>query len=353
MDIINKRVSVKQLLLDPNNFRLDYQITEDEIAEDKFIDLQEETLLKLEDENIEEIRQSILDNGFIEIDRIVVKKSSLYKDDLPCYIVVEGNRRTAALKTIYDEHLKNKINVSSELKEQFEAINVCLINSDDAEKVLTLSASLMGIRHVSGPKKWKGVQAAKLINRLKEYGKNFQEIGNLLGIDKDDAERRYEGFLAFCQMKNDPIFGGKCNYNHYALLLEFIPNRYSKKWLGWDGFKFDNRVTREILYKHLTKEQGKKRPEINNTTEARNFNRYLAITEYAEQLETGQVRMSELPDLPKDNASKISYTNKFNSFLTNLEPEVIQEEEELKTLLIKISETLSIKLNQGGSNHEL
>ena len=347
MDIINKSVSVKQLLLDPNNFRLDYQITEEEITEDKFIDSQEETLLKLEDENIEEIRQSILDNGFIEIDRIVVKKSSLSNNNLPYYIVVEGNRRTAALKTIYDEYSKGKTDVSPELEDQFEAINVCLINSDDDEKVLTLSASLMGIRHVSGPKKWKGVQAAKLINRLKEYGKNFQEIGNLLGIDKDDAERRYEGFLAFCQMKNDPIFGDKCNYNHYALLLEFIPNKNSKRWLRWDGVKFNNEVNRKVLYTHLTKEQGKKRPEINNTTEARNFNRYLAISEYSAQLETGKVLMSELPDLPKDNASKISYLTKFHSFLQKLEQEVIQEEE-LNTLLIEISETLNIKLNQEG-----
>lgn len=347
MDIINKSVSVKQLLLDPNNFRLDYQITEEEITEDKFIDSQEETLLKLEDENIEEIRQSILDNGFIEIDRIVVKKSSLHNNDLPYYIVVEGNRRTAALKTIYDDHSKNKINVSPELKDQFEAINVCLINSDDTEKVLTLSASLMGIRHVSGPKKWKGVQAAKLINRLKEYGKSFQEIGNLLGIDKDDTKRRYEGFLAFCQMKNDPIFGDKCNYNHYALLLEFIQNKYSKDWLRWDGGEFDNEITRNVLYTHLTKAQGKKRPEINNTTEARNFNRYLAIPKYAAELETGVIQMSELPDLPKDNASKISYLTKFISFLQNLEPEVIQEEE-LNTRLMEISKTLAIKLNQGG-----
>lgn len=333
MDIINKNISVKQLLLDPNNFRLDYNVTQDEIDESQFLSEQSSTLEKLEEENVEELRQSILENGFIEIDRIVVKNSALLNGDLPYYIVVEGNRRTAALQTIYDDYLKGRIQVTNELKAQFEGVNVCLINSKDSQKILTLSASLMGIRHVSGPKKWKGVQAAKLIDQLRKHGKTFKDIGHLLSIEEDDARRRHDGFLAFCQMKKDPTFGAKCNYNHYALLLEFIPNKHSREWLKWNGSEFSNADTKLVLYQHLSKEEGQRRAEINNTAEARAFNRYLAIPEYSIKLASGKVRMSDLPDLPKNHSSKIAYISKFNSFLNNLDEDT--------TALIDINEELN------------
>lgn len=341
MDIINKSVSVNQLLLDPNNFRLDYEITEEHIDEELFLDKQACTLEKLEEENIEELRQSILENGFIEIDRIVVKNSTKLKgpDNLPYYIVIEGNRRTAALKTLYDDYLKRRISVPEELKKQFEAVNVCLINSNDEEKVLTLSASLMGIRHVSGPKKWKGVQAAKLIDQLHRYGKNFKEIGHLLGIDSSDAKRRYEGFLAFLQMKNDKRFGNKCTYNHYALLLEFISNRHSKEWLDWNEERFQNDRHTAYLYEHLTKQDNEKRPEIKNPGDARTFNRYLAKPEYARKLSEG-AKMSELPELPKDDSGKVSYISKFNTFLNNMSDDDSELSENVEQALSETSRAL-------------
>lgn len=73
--LTDETVTIKQLLLDPNNLRLDYDIVQDEIPELCFLNVQEETLDKLENENIDDLRESILSNGFIEVDRIVVREA--------------------------------------------------------------------------------------------------------------------------------------------------------------------------------------------------------------------------------------------------------------------------------------
>jgi hypothetical protein len=323
MDIVNRVVSIKQLILDPNNLRLDYEVVNDDYAENDFLSLQEETLEKLESENIDDLRESILENGFIEIDRIVVKKSKIPSDSSPFYIVVEGNRRTAALKGLYNDFINGYIDVNEELEEQFSSINVCCINSDDEDKIASLSASLMGIRHVSGPKGWKGIQSAKLIYQLREKKREFKEIASLLGIEEKDAIRRYEGFLAFVQMKKDPSYSHKCQSNHYALLLEFLSNKTSRTWLQWDGKVFNKKDNIHIVYDHLIKEPAQKRAEINNTSDARLFNRHLEI--HQQQIEN-KVKLSSLPDLPKTSESKIKHVDRFTSFINNIEEDDITED---------------------------
>ncbi len=320
MNIINKVVSIKQLVLDPNNLRLDYELVEEEYKEEQFLGLQEKTLERLENENVDELRESILSNGFLEIDRIVVKKSTKLADDdnVPYYIVIEGNRRTAALKGLYDDYINSNINVSESLQAQFESINVCCIDSNDAFEVESLSASLMGIRHVSGPKQWKGIQSAKLIAQLRDKGREFDEIAALLSISPKDTIRRYQGYLAFIQMKKDPVYGRRCRSNHYALLLESLSNNKAKAWLGWNGEIFENTHHLHIIYEHLvTSESDPYKPEISNTTTARQFNRHLEIEEDRTRLENNEL-LSSLPDLPKSTESKINHIKRFISFVNNI-----------------------------------
>lgn len=340
--LTDETVTIKQLLLDPNNLRLDYDIVQDEIPELNFLNAQGRTLEKLENENIDDLRESILSNGFIEVDRIVVREAKElneeHKPSRPYYVVVEGNRRTAALMGLYDDYKNGLIQVNDLLKNKFSSINVCCIDDTDDDSALDASASLMGIRHVSGPKQWKGIQSAKLIAQLYSKGRSFREISDLLGIDERDAKRRYEGYMAFVQMRKEK--GADCKSNHYALLLEFISNKTARDWLGWKEDHFSNKDNLNILYNHLLKINGNK-PQITNTTLARDFNRHLAIPSHKHQLESGDV-LSNLPELAVDIDKKINHINRFITFVNNLHTDEISNDvsEKLSELSIVIDKQL-------------
>ncbi|EID7698982.1 ParB/Srx family N-terminal domain-containing protein [Vibrio parahaemolyticus] len=340
--LTDETVTIKQLLLDPNNLRLDYDIVQDEIPELCFLNVQEETLDKLENENIDDLRESILSNGFIEVDRIVVREAKelneKHKPSNPYYVVVEGNRRTAALMGLYDDYRNGLIQVNELLKNKFSAINVCCIDDTDDDSAIDASASLMGIRHVSGPKQWKGIQSAKLIAQLYGKGRSFREISDLLGIDERDAKRRYEGYMAFVQMRKEK--GSECKSNHYALLLEFISNKTARDWLEWKEDHFSNEKNLNTLYNHLLK-TGTSKPQITNTTLARDFNRHLAISSHKHLLESGEV-LSNLPELAIDIDKKINHISRFITFVNNLHADEISDE--VSDKLSKLSITLNNKL---------
>ncbi|HHX8565367.1 ParB/RepB/Spo0J family partition protein [Vibrio sp. RM-44-3] len=341
MDIENRVVTIKQLLLDPNNLRLDVALTEDAIPEEDYLLHQNETLERLEYENIDELRESILNNGFIEVDRIVVKEVDTISSTQKLYIVIEGNRRTAALKGLYNDYLAGTIDIDDELKSQFSNINVCCITTKDPDKITTLSASLMGIRHVSGPKKWQGVQSAKLVYKLCKQSRTFTEIASLLGISSSDAERRYEGYLAFLQMKE--CRPARTLTKHYALLLEFLSNKVSRAWLDWNGQAFSNEETYEVLLDHLLPTKGKIRAEINNPADARTFNRHLEIPEHSALLKSREATLSSLPDLPRSNKSKLAHINRFISFINNIPNDDLDSalEETLEELISSINSKIS------------
>lgn len=334
------KVRLEQLVLDPNNYRLFGEKESKFIDDTKAESFQSRTLEKLDSQRLGELKDSIRNHGFLEMERIVVRvlvtpKNSLLdeKDKSKKYLVVEGNRRTAALKGLEAE-------ASVELKKKLEGLNVILIEGSDAE-IKIYSATLMGIRHVSGAKKWDGFQSAKLINDLYEDGKSFTEIGDILGITNREAGRRYRGFKAFQQMRSSS-FKDKVEPRHYGLLLEFLSrskNGYS--WLEWNDatFLFENKDRLNIVYGAITSDDDGNL-EIKNPGHARKFVSLLS-TNYRTEIERG-ASIHDMPD-PEDfkDSGKLKRIKSFisfiekNSFITR-EMELLHEL--LKSLTDKLGE---------------
>ncbi|ATD09867.1 ParB N-terminal domain-containing protein [Pseudoalteromonas piscicida] len=224
-------VRLEQLVLDPNNYRLFGEKNTKLILDEKAEEFQPQTFKRLETQRLGELKDSIRSHGFLEMERIVVRVlDTVENQELELtnadkkFLVVEGNRRTAALKSLKNE-------ASPELAEKLKNINVILIEGTKQD-IKVYSATLMGIRHVSGAKKWDGFQSAKLIHDLHMEGKKFTEIGSILGITNREAGRRYRGFKAFEQMK-ESTFKDKVEPRHYGLLLEFLsPSKKGREWLG-------------------------------------------------------------------------------------------------------------------------
>ena len=92
-------VPLESLLLDPNNFRFTAPgtvalVAEARIAEEK---VQAAALERVKADGVSELKLSIAENGFVPVERIVVRALD---GDEGGYVVVEGNRRTAALKLL-------------------------------------------------------------------------------------------------------------------------------------------------------------------------------------------------------------------------------------------------------------
>lgn len=290
-------VNLDQLMLDPNNYRLfGTNGQSDERFEDRQILEEQDRLNKqLSKENLDDLKDSITENGFLEVDRIVVREiQNSSKGEETKYVVIEGNRRTAALKSLKYEHQLGLISLPTELLNQLNSLSVLLVKGSQ-EEINSYSRILMGIRHVSGIRKWSGMQSAKLIYDLATDGKTPTEIGDILGISAIEANRRKRGYIAYKQLKNDSTYSEFVKSKHYTLLLEFLARKNVLEWLAWDEDAsnpgMQNKKHREIIYNEITDINGK--AFISNPRTAREMVKAISIDYYRKELENG-IRMSEL-----------------------------------------------------------
>ena len=336
-----------QLMLDPNNYRLNTGEDWKKVTDDQIVDCQQETQEKLIKENISDLETSIFENGFLEVDKIVVKELSNLTNptNLKKYLVIEGNRRTAAFKSLINEYYNKNDESFDEafpivLREKYKCINVILVEGSD-EEVEDYSQRLMGIRHVSGPRQWGGYQSAKLIHDMSDQG--YEQIGTFLGMRPAEAKRRHEAYLAMQQMKSNPKYASRANPNLFSLFSEIVgSNKYFKEdWLGWNEetkeFGKQKNVNR-VYDAILPDENGNK--EINNPSKLRFFVKCVNIPEVREQIEKN-VRLSDI-DHDFDVEERIKKIRRFITFTTK---EVDRSGTELE-LFTELKKEISALLNK-------
>lgn len=99
---LGKDIEVKNLLLDPNNYRfLDNPNYKKKLRSKYHLpEVQAATLRLLEQDKryqLAELKRSILSNGYVPMERIIVVPYNGKRDK---FLVIEVNRRVAALKSL-------------------------------------------------------------------------------------------------------------------------------------------------------------------------------------------------------------------------------------------------------------
>lgn len=241
-------VSLKQLLLDPNNPRVheeeDFVWAEPHRYHEASV--QRKAYLRVRDSAL---KGSILRNGFLTVDRIVVRPYQ-YKDGL--YVVVEGNRRVASMKWILEDY-ESGFSVPAELMESFEALPVIVVEGDSEEAEI-FRAALMGIRHVSGIRNWGGYQRAKLVVQLiDDYKLDAGEVSGRTGLSVHEVKRRYRAFKALEQMRASEDYGQYAKPSLYPVFHEAVSVPAVREWLGWneDQCAFTNEKELDMFYQML------------------------------------------------------------------------------------------------------
>ncbi len=181
----NKDISLDLLLLDSENPRLS--------ASDATSD-QGELLRRLWQEMaVDEIALSIAYNGFYPAERLLVIKSGKKADGK--YIVIEGNRRLAAVLILTNDTFRKNLKatdiptITGPAKKRLENLPCTVYES--REDVWTY----IGFRHINGPKPWGSFSKARHIVMVHEqYGVPLSEIANRVGDRNSTVTRLYRGF---------------------------------------------------------------------------------------------------------------------------------------------------------------
>lgn len=144
-------IPINKILLDPNNYRfqddLDFvRCEEDRVHLDS---VQDGTYRRLRAHGIKELKDSILSNGFLPVERIVVCR---YEHKETPFLVIDGNRRLASLLWIKEDS-EAGVAIPEDVLGVVDAIP-CVILEEEGDEFLR--ETLMGVRHVGGIKEWGG-----------------------------------------------------------------------------------------------------------------------------------------------------------------------------------------------------
>jgi AAA15 family ATPase/GTPase len=235
---------IDRLLLDPNNYRFidraDYKpVPDDQVADDRIQLRTLNFILGKNQDNVKDLISSFTTNGFLDIDQIQVKPVG------DKYLVLEGNRRTATLKYLFDEFKKGN-DVGKLTEADFKSVNLVeIINENPVQHLIT-----MGLHHISGKKRWSAVNEAQLLSDLIEkYHLTEDEVCDKLGISKY-ALRRNTRTLSLIQQYKLSDYGDQFKTEMFSIFQSVIGSPVMKEWIGWDNDDFQayNEVNLDRLF---------------------------------------------------------------------------------------------------------
>ena len=155
--------------------------------------------------DVQELVQSIAASGYFAHEPLIVA----YEDDE--YIVIEGNRRLAAVRVLLDNDLADAVNCKIRIadkgrKRSLRQLPVLI--SDRAS-----SWRYLGFKHVNGPAKWSSYAKAQYIAEIhRNYGISLAKIAEQIGDRHKTVQRLYRGLMVVEQAEDSKIFNREDRY---------------------------------------------------------------------------------------------------------------------------------------------
>lgn len=247
-----RHLSLKNLYLDPNNYRLihepEYVEVGDEKVKDKSVQRRTYKLLTGDKyQHIQDLVESFKSNNYLPVDQIQIRPIG---DG--AYVVVEGNRRVAALKYLQQEYDVKDIDLGALDISIFGAVPVVRYTHGDEMHHLTL----MALKHISGNKKWGEWNQAKLLEKMHtEHNISEDDICRRIGISKVELRRSLRA-LSFLQQYIDSDYGDQFAEGKFSIFREVARNAKIKEWLGWDdsSYKAKEASNMEFFFSLISRE---------------------------------------------------------------------------------------------------
>ena len=189
---------VDELHFDPRNPRLPLRVAGEH--DEQVLDWM------LLDAGLLELMGSIAENGFFPAEPLLVVQN----DSGPGYIVLEGNRRLAAVKLLLRPEeaprRKNAVaTVASRAQDTGDLVNLPAVVFTDAKRVM----DYLGFRHVTGIKQWEPAAKARYLRSLydghiEEQGQDvYRAIARIIGSRADYVRRLLAALYVYERMTGD------------------------------------------------------------------------------------------------------------------------------------------------------
>ncbi|WP_350149842.1 ParB/Srx family N-terminal domain-containing protein [Nitrosomonas sp.] len=177
---------------------------------------------------LDELIQSICTNKYLNLEPLIV----LGEESGP-FIVLEGNRRLAAIKLIKDRNLARECkvslpeNINQEVIESIKKISVWRV----AER--TDAQAFIGFKHINGPHRWDAYAKARFVadwyKKNKGSGLTIESIARQLGDDNDTIRAYIGAILILEQADKERLFDIKDRFNRGRFAFSHLYTALGRK----------------------------------------------------------------------------------------------------------------------------
>ncbi len=189
-----QRFPVAELLFDAENPRLAEYVIDDKTTQ---FDLLRILWQKMA---IEEVAMSIAYNGYFVHEPLFIEKQGAE------LVVIEGNRRLAAVKLLLDKSLRERLRatdlpqISEERHAELQTIPAIVTTREEVWRYL-------GFKHVNGPSSWGSYAKAQYVAKVHHnYGVPLEEIARQIGDYNSTVYRMYRGLMVIEQAEKSGVF---------------------------------------------------------------------------------------------------------------------------------------------------
>lgn len=177
---------------------------------------------------LDELIQSICNNGYFNLEPLIV-----LGEEYGPFIVLEGNRRLAAIKLIKNRDLSRECRVSlpstisQKALDSIECVSVWRVQERaDAQ-------AFIGFKHINGPYRWDAYAKARYVadwyKKEKNNGLTIESIAKQLGDDNDTIRAYIGAVLVLEQAEEDRLFDIKDRYNRGRFAFSHLYTALGRK----------------------------------------------------------------------------------------------------------------------------
>jgi hypothetical protein len=221
---------------------------------------------------LEEIVISIVAHGFFTTEPLIALRNE--------NIVLEGNRRLAAVRIVLDPDLVDKKlddevlqRINPQLISELQTLPVIYV--DDRKEAWRF----IGFKHINGPTQWNSFAKAQYISRIrKKFDIPLKEIAFQVGDTHKTVQKLYEGIMVIEQAENQKLFSredikkGRLYFSHLYTALQYDGFRTFLQ-ISNPELELDNPIPgekSEELQEFLTWLYGSKKTDIDPIIKAQN-----------------------------------------------------------------------------------